>query len=72
MTITDEERMRRQAAVTFARANIELEGFRIPPDAIERMERFVNGELTLTELISGDELVPQAATPNEVLTPPRT
>ncbi|MGG1946415.1 antitoxin VbhA family protein [Trinickia sp. NRRL B-1857] len=55
MTINDEERMRRHEAVTFARANVELEGFKIPPDEIARMKRFVNGELTLSELLNGHE-----------------
>jgi hypothetical protein len=52
MTISDEERRRRQEAVRFARANIELEGFTIPLHVIDRMELFMDGELSLPELIN--------------------
>lgn len=58
MTINDEEPIRRHEAVTFARTNVELEGFKIPPDEIARMKRFVNGELTLSELLNGHEPTP--------------
>lgn len=65
MTIDDEERKRRQEAVTFARANVELEGFEIPPGEIARMERFVNGELTLSELVNEHEPTPVKESAND-------
>lgn len=49
--ITPEERARRQRNVDGARANVGLEGFR--PDAAteERCRRYINGEITLEELV---------------------
>lgn len=49
----DQEQAARQRVIDFARASIELEGFRLTPE-IERINRqFVSGE------ISGDEHVAQ-------------
>lgn len=50
-TITPEERARRQGHADGARANIGLEGFR--PDAAteDRVRRYIEGEITLAELI---------------------
>lgn len=49
--ITPEERARRQRNVDGARANVGLEGFK--PDAAteERARRYINGEITLEELV---------------------
>jgi hypothetical protein len=48
--ITDEERRRRMAIVSFAEANVGLEGFP-PADARERALtlRYVNGEIDMAE-----------------------
>ena len=50
-TITPEERARRQAFVDSARANIGLEGFQPDADTEERARRYINGEITLAELV---------------------
>lgn len=50
--ITSEERKRRLAAVNHARASVELEGFKIPPEEEERSRRYVNGEINLDEYMS--------------------
>lgn len=50
--ITAEERQRRQEAVDGALANVGLEGF--VPDAAtqERARRWVNGEISMAELVA--------------------
>ncbi|MGU1064243.1 antitoxin VbhA family protein [Pseudomonas aeruginosa] len=53
---TDAERARRQAAVDYARASLTLEGFTITPELERHALAFVNGELTLDEFISFDDL----------------
>jgi hypothetical protein len=49
--ITPEERTRRQGNVNGARANVGLEGF--TPSAVteDRCCRYINGEITLEELV---------------------
>ena len=48
--ITDEERARRQKAVTTARDSVRLEGFELAPDIDALNARYVAGELTSEEL----------------------
>lgn len=47
------ERKRREAAVQFARANVELEGFRVTPEEEVHCQRFINGEIDLAEFVGG-------------------
>ena len=49
--ITPKERARRQKYIDGARANVGLEGFRPDADTEERARRYVNGEITLPELL---------------------
>jgi hypothetical protein len=52
--ISDEERMRRQAADEYARASMRLEGFVPSAFSDEATRRYIDGEITraeLTELI---------------------
>jgi hypothetical protein len=51
MTISDEERRRRQKAVDFGRASVGLEGFKPTKLGEEVSQRFVNGEITIDEAI---------------------
>lgn len=50
-TITPEERARRQEHADGARANIGLEGFRPDVATEDRVRRYIEGEITLTELV---------------------
>jgi predicted transcriptional regulator len=49
--ISEEERERRQEAVDFAKANIELEGFTRSYEEEIHAQRFVNGEIGLDEYL---------------------
>ena len=49
LPISDEERAIRKADIDFARGNVRLEGFILPPEVEEINRRFIEGEL------SGDE-----------------
>jgi oligoribonuclease (3'-5' exoribonuclease) len=49
--ISEEERERRQEAVDFARASVELEGFRITPEENAHDLRFIDGEISLDEYL---------------------
>jgi hypothetical protein len=49
------ERERRQAALDYARASVELEGFKVCPEAEEHGRRFVDGEIDLQEFVKGHE-----------------
>ncbi|NMI54063.1 hypothetical protein E1J25_21065 [Xanthomonas hortorum pv. taraxaci] len=40
----------RRDAITYARASIELEGFKLPPEYAAAAERFAAGEITFGEL----------------------
>lgn len=40
----------RREAIDFARANVELEGFKVSPEYLAAAERFAAGEITLGEL----------------------
>lgn len=46
-----ELRLRRKQAIDFARASVELSGFRITKDEEARAQRFIDGEITLTEFV---------------------
>ncbi len=50
--ITDAERRRRQEAVSFARANVGLEGFKPSEEAEQRAARFIAGEIELAEAVN--------------------
>ncbi len=49
--ITPEERARRQKHADGARANVGLEGFKPDEATEERMRRYIEGEITLAELV---------------------
>jgi hypothetical protein len=49
--ISTEERARRKAAVDFANANIELEGFKVSAAQQARALAYIQGDLTLEEFI---------------------
>lgn len=52
--ITDAERRKRQEAVNFARASAGLEGF-IPSEQFEALaQRFINGEIELSEFVNSN------------------
>ncbi|MFM0508634.1 antitoxin VbhA family protein [Paraburkholderia sp. RL17-373-BIF-A] len=46
-----EDRLRRERAVTFARASVELEGFSIGAEAEQDAALFISGEIDLGEFI---------------------
>ena len=49
--ITEAERRKRQEAANFARASVDLEGFK-PSEAVEQQAaRFVAGEIDLAEFV---------------------
>ena len=54
--ISDEERARRQTAVNFAEANVRLEGFLVSAADKRHAQRYVNGEITLTEFVDPTRL----------------
>ncbi|MBH3399802.1 antitoxin VbhA family protein [Pseudomonas fluorescens] len=49
--ISDEERKRRQKAVDYARASIELSGFSLGSEDEVRAQAFVNGDLDLSDFV---------------------
>lgn len=49
--ITSEERARRQRNADGARASVGLEGFKPSAATEERCRRYINGEITLEELV---------------------
>lgn len=49
--ITPEERARRQEHADGARANVGLEGFKPDAETEEHMRRYIEGEITLAELV---------------------
>jgi hypothetical protein len=52
--ISAEERQKRQEAVDFANANIGLDGLKVSPEAEQRQRQFVNGEISLEQLVNGE------------------
>jgi hypothetical protein len=44
--ISDDERVRRKAAIDYARGSVRLEGFVLPAAVEEANRRFIDGELT--------------------------
>ncbi|MGF6527640.1 antitoxin VbhA family protein [Variovorax sp. PvP013] len=44
-------RLKRKQAIDFARASVELSGFKITQDEEARAQRFIDGEITLTEFV---------------------
>ena len=49
--ISAAERRRREKAAEFALASVRLEGFEPSPEALERMQRHANGEISLTDVV---------------------
>ena len=49
--ITEDERKRRKAAVDYARASVGLEGFKLSSDDEKHAERFINGEIDLSDFV---------------------
>ena len=50
--ITEAERRKRQKAVSFARASVGLEGFKLSPECEAQAVRFINGEIEIAEVIA--------------------
>ncbi|MCY1207124.1 hypothetical protein D9M72_187120 [compost metagenome] len=50
-TISEAERDRRVAAVNYARASVGLEGFSLRAADEEHAQRFINGEIDLTDFV---------------------
>ncbi len=48
--ISAEERVRRKAAIDYARGSVRLEGFIVSPFAEDLYRRYIDGELTLKEV----------------------
>lgn len=51
--IDPQERRRREQACAYARASIELEGFKISEAEEEHARRFINGEIDMEEFLKG-------------------
>jgi len=49
--ISPEERQSRQDAVNYARASVELEGFKVSQAEEDHAERYINGEIDIKEFI---------------------
>jgi hypothetical protein len=49
--ITDDERRKRQEAVSYARASVGLEGFKPSETDEQRTARFVAGEIDLADFV---------------------
>jgi hypothetical protein len=49
--ITPEERRRREEAVAYARASVELSGFKSDPRDEELSRRYIAGEITIEEAL---------------------
>lgn len=52
-SISPQERKRREEAFIYARASVELEGFRISEALEQHARRFINGEIDMTEFLKG-------------------
>ena len=52
-TLTADERRQRADAARFAVASVGLEGFQLSPEAQAHIQRFVDGEIDLPELVRG-------------------
>jgi hypothetical protein len=52
-SITKEEREERRDAINYARASVELEGFKCTPESDMHDQRFINGDITLAEYVAG-------------------
>jgi hypothetical protein len=50
-TISTSERKRREKAFVAARASVELEGFSLSKDYLAQMQRFIDGEIELSDVI---------------------
>lgn len=50
----DAERQRRIDAVEYANASMELSGFKISPEYLERQKQFIDGKISIDELIEHD------------------
>lgn len=50
--ISDEERRKRREAIDYGVASVGLEGFTISAEAAAENERYIDGEITMDELIA--------------------
>lgn len=50
--ISQEEKARRAKAFEFARASVALEGYSMSDEAMTQCQRFIDGEITLDELVN--------------------
>jgi DNA-directed RNA polymerase subunit F len=50
--ISEEEKQRRQEAMNYATASVELEGFKISEADEQHAQRFINGEITLEQFVT--------------------
>jgi hypothetical protein len=48
--ITQAERKKRMENIKYARASVELEGFKISEETKKLNERYINGEISLTDM----------------------
>jgi hypothetical protein len=48
---SSDERQCRQAAIDFARGNVRLESFVLSPEGEAVSQRYIQGELTITEFV---------------------
>ena len=51
--ISPEERERREEAFKYARASVGLEGFKLSEAAEQHALRYINGEISIEELVKG-------------------
>jgi hypothetical protein len=58
LTLSATELLARRQAVDFARANVELEGFKVSPEDGALAERFAAGEFNLDEYLAMQGLKP--------------
>ncbi|NHZ89827.1 chromosome segregation protein ParM [Massilia sp. CCM 8733] len=57
--ISASERDRRKKAVAFAVANAGLSGFNVPLETDPQLQRFIDGDIDLAELLDGNLSVDQ-------------
>ncbi len=57
------ERLKREQAVRFARASVWLEGFETAPEFVAQTQRFIDGEISLDELLRMNGMEPEPGYP---------
>lgn len=50
-TLTSAERKKREEAVSYARASVMLEGFKLSAEDEAHARRFINGEISMAEFV---------------------